>query len=327
MRSVVLLLTSTLLLPAGTDDPRRLLIEHPLENFGEVEYARATEAIFNTFETRTGKRLVPAERGRVALKLSTRSGPGLSTPKALVRAVAESLRRRGFAAGAIVICDAEAAHLRRAGFAPANPLEPLRFEDLPARAWDLEAREWAELPAWRYENPMVPPPGAPVPTWHDARVSLLPRPLAEEFDFWLHLPVLSDSADLGVRGAIAGASLENATNTERFAGNPRNAAMAAVEMAAWPAIDSKRALTLLSLERYQIKGGPVFDAGWCRSEKLLLASANPVILDVAGLTRLRAGRPEDNAGEPTVLQAAAAGGNTLGSARPSEVTLVRLGER
>lgn len=327
MRCLVLLLASTLFLPAGTDEPRRLLIEHPLEDFSAVEYGRATEAIFNTFETRTGKRLVPAERGRVALKLSTRSGPGLSTPKALVRAVAESLRRRGFAAGTIIVCDAEAAHLRRAGFAPANPLEPLQFEDLPARAWDLEARAWADLPAWRYENPIAPSPGAPVASWHDARVSLLPRPLAEEFDFWIHLPVLSDSADLGVRGAIAGASLENATNTERFSGNPRNAAMAAVEMAAWAAIDSKRALTLLSLERYQIKGGPIFDAGWCRSEKLLLASANPVILDVAGLARLRAGRPGDATSEPAILQAAADGGSTLGSARPADVTLVRLGGR
>lgn len=326
MRRLLLLALAATVLPAA-DEPRRLLIEHPLEDFGELGYGRATEAVFVAFESRTGRRLGPAERGRVALKVSTRSGPGLSTPKPLVRAVAEALRRRGFAEGAVVVCDAEAAQLRRAGFAPSNPLEPLRFGDLPVRAWDLEARAWAEVPAWRYENPVAPPPGAPVPGWHDPRVSLLPRPLAEEFDFWIHLPVLSDSPDLGVRGAIAGASLENATNTERFAGNPRNAAMAAIDLAAWPAIDGRRALTLLSLERYQVRGGPAFDAGWCRSEKLLLASANPVILDVVGLARLRAARPGEATGEPPLLQAAAAGGASLGTARPADVTLVRLGTR
>lgn len=326
MRRLLMLVVATAALSAA-EDPRRLLLEHPLEDFGEVGYGRATEATLAEFEARTGRRLAPGERGRAALKVSTLSGPGLSTPKALVRAVAEALRRRGFAEGAVVVCDAEAARMRRAGFAPANPLEPLRFGDLPARAWDLEARAWSEVPAWRYENPVAPPPGAPVPGWHDPRASLLPRPLAEEFDFWIHLPVLTDSPDLGVRGALAGASLENATNTGRFAGNPRNAAMAAVEMAAWPAIDGRRALTLLSLERYQFKGGPAFDAGWCRSEKLLLASANPVILDVVGLARLRAARREADAPEPALLQAAAAGGAALGTARPADVTLVRLGKR
>jgi len=311
---------------AGAEEPRRLLIEHPLADFGDTGYGRATEAVLAAFESRTGARLAPGARGKVAIKVATRPGPGLSTPKALVRSLAEALRRRGFAEGAVIVCDSDAAALRRSGFLPANPLEPARFGDLPVRAWDREARGWAGEPSWGFANPVPPPPGSGLPEWHDPRLSLLPRPLAEEVDFWVHLPVLTDSPELGVHGAVADASLGNATNTARFAGNPRNAAVAAVSMAAWPAVDGRRALTLLSLERYQVRGGPAFDAGWTRSEPRLLASANPLILDHLGWLRIRAARGEAaTAPEPALFQAAAEGGAALGPARPAEVTLVRLG--
>lgn len=328
-RLLILLAAGLSLAVAGAaEDPRRLLLEHPLEDFRDTGYGRATETVLAAFESRTATRLAPGARGKVAIKVATRPGPGLSTPKPLVRAVAEALRRRGFAEGAVVLCDADAAGLRRSGFLPANPREPARFGDLPVRAWDREARGWADEAAWGFSNPVPPPPGSGLPEWNDPRTSLLPRPLGEEVDFWIHLPVLTDSPELGVHGAIADASLGNATNTARFAGNPRNAAVAAVSMAAWPALDGRRALTLLSLERYQVRGGPAFDAGWTRSEPRLYASANPLILDHLGWLRIRSARGEaTTAPEPALFQAAAEGGAGLGPARPAEVTLVRLGGR
>jgi hypothetical protein len=313
----------------GATEPRRLLIETRLVDFGPEAYGRAVEASLAEFEARTGQKLAPGQRGACALKVSTAPGPGLSTPRNLVTAVAGALGRRGFGPGKVMLVDGDSHRLRRAGFLPMNPLEPARFGDLPVRAWDLEARRWAEDGRFAYENPVPPAPGAELPAWHDPRKSLLPLPLAEEVDFWIHLPVVTDSADLGVHGAVACASLGNATNAARFAGNPRNAAMAAIEMAAWPAIDGRRAITLMSLERYQIRGGPAFDAGWMRSERTLLASANPLILDQVALLRIRAARGEapDAGGEPPLFQAAAGGGASLGPARPADVTLVRLGAR
>lgn len=324
-------LIATLLVASGLPaaEPRGLLLETRLEDFGEAAYGRAVESTLAEFESRTGRRLAPTERGSCALKLSTAPGPGLSTPRNLVKAVAEAMTRRGFGPGKVVLCDGDSHRLRRAGFLPLNPLEDARFGGLPVRAWDLEAKAWSADARFAYENPVPPAPGAELPEWHNPRHSLLARPLAEEFDFWIHLPVATDSADLGVHGAIACASLGNATNAGRFTGNPRNAAMAAVEMAAWGAIDGRRAITLLSLERYQARGGPAFDAGWMRSERTLLASANPLILDHVALLRIRAARGEaaDAGGEPALFQAAAAGGASLGPARPADITLVRLGAR
>ena len=160
----------------------------------------------------------------------------------------------------------------------------------------------------------------------------MPKPLFDEVDFWVQLPVVADSADLGVHGALACGSLGNATNTERFRGNPRNAALAATEISAATELDRRRILTLLSLERFQIRGGPMFDAGWCRSEKVLYGSANPVILDYLALSKIRAARaaagvPDKDPAEPPLFQAATSANIRLGSARPADITLVRLPAR
>ena len=303
-----------------------------MEDFSDATYARATEDVIAGFESRTGVILKPGDRRRCAIKLSTQSGMGLSTPKALVRAVADALVRRGFDRDNIFLCDAAAAPLRQSGFLPTLGTGAPRFEGMPVRAWDLEARSWTGDARLAYENPVPPQPGLPIPEWQDPRVSLLPKPLFDEVDFWIQLPVVTDSPDLGVRGALACASLGNATNAERFNGNPRNAALAAVEMCSAPELDRRRILTLLSLERFQIRGGPLFDAGWCRSEKVLYGSANAVILDYLALSKIRAvraaeGAPDKELAEPPIFQAATSGSVRLGSARPTEITRVRLPER
>lgn len=324
----------TLLAAAGlaATEPRSLLLERPLEDFGDAAYARAAEDVIAGFEARTGVNLRPGERKRCAIKLSTQSGAGLATPKPLVRAVAGALERRGFDRENIFLCDAATAPLRQAGFLPALNEKTPRFEGLAVRAWDTEARGWTGDPRLSYENPVPPPPGMPLPEWQDPRVSLMPKPLFDEVDFWVQLPVVADSADLGVHGAIACASLGNVTNAERFRGNPRNAALAAVEMCAAPELDRRRVLTLLSLERFQIRGGPLFDAGWCRSEKVLYGSANAVILDYLAMSKIRAARAsagtsDKDAAEPALFQAATSGTIRLGSARPADITLVRLPAR
>jgi len=164
--------------------------------------------------------------------------------------------------------------------------------------------------------------------WGDARVSVLPKTLVDEVDFWINLPVLSDSKSLGVHGAMASASIGNMVNSERFLDNPFNASKAAVEVCAIPKLSKRNVLTILSLERYQVLGGPSFDASWSRSEKTLLSSANPVIIDFIGLQKINAGRTASGIEaiypEPPIFNAANAGEIRLGTCRPADITLVRL---
>jgi len=324
---LLMALTAGPLLAAPTD-PKALLIEQRLAGFSDGEYGSAVERSLDEFERRTGRRLTPATAARCGLKVSSESGVGLSTPKPLVRAVSAALVRRGFKREGLIICDTRDLALREAGFLPAVADGAQDFEGSPVIAWEKLAPAWAAEERLRYENQVLPRPGSPPVAWGDARVSVLPKTLFDEVDFWVNLPVLSDSKALGVHGAIAAASLGNMANAERFMENPFNASKVAVEVCAIPGLAKGHALTILSLERYQVLGGPTFDAGWVRSEKTLLASANPVIIDFIGLQKINAGRRAGNVDpihpEPPVFAAANSGEIRLGSCKPADITLVRL---
>ena len=309
-------------------DPKLLLIEQKLGGFEDKDYAPAVEQTLAEFESRTGVGLRPGELKRCGLKLSSEGGAGLATPKPLVRALTAALMRRGFAQQSITLCDTKPDSLRQAGFLPQLSTQSQTFEGFPVAAWDSFAATWAKESQLRYENQILPRPGAQDVPWGDARVSVLPKTLIDEVDFWINLPVLSDSKSLGVHGAMAAASLGNMANAERFLDNPFNASKAAVEVCAIPKLAKRNVLTLLSLERYQVLGGPGFDASWCRSEKTLLGSANPVIVDFIGLQKINAGRAasgiETIHPEPPIFSAANAGEIRLGTCRPADITLVRL---
>ena len=324
----IIALTLGLASARAATDPKLLLIEQKLGGFGDKDYAVAVERTLGEFENRTGVGLRPADLRRCGLKLSSESGAGLATPKPLVRAITAALMRRGFAQKAITICDAKANSLREAGFLPALSTQSQTFEGFPVAAWDTYATDWAKESQLRYENQVLPRPGTQDVAWGDARVSVLPKTLIDEVDFWVNLPVLTDSKSLGVHGAMASASLGNMANSERFLDNPFNASKAAVEVCAIPKLAKRNVLTILSLERYQVLGGPNFDASWSRSEKTLLSSANPVIIDFIGLQKINAGRAASGIEiiypEPPIFTAANAGEIRLGTCRPADITLVRL---
>jgi hypothetical protein len=312
----------------ATTDPKLLLIEQKLGGFEDKDYAAGVEKTLGEFETRTGVALRPGDLRRCGLKLSSEGGAGLATPKPLIRAITAALLRRGFAQHAVTICDAKSDSLRQAGFLPALSTQSQTFEGFPVIAWDTFAPSWAKENQLRYENQVLPRPGAQAVPWGDARVSVLPKTLIDEVDFWINLPVLTDSKSLGVHGAMASASLGNMANSERFLDNPFNASKAAVEVCAIPKLAKRNVLTILSLERYQVLGGPSFDASWSRSEKTLLSSANPVIIDFIGLQKINSGRTasgiETIHPEPPIFNAANSGEIRLGTCRPDEITLVRL---
>jgi hypothetical protein len=309
-------------------DPKLILIQQKLSGFSESEYASAVEKTLTEFEKSTGKSLRPGPLKKCALKITTEGGIGLATPKALTRAVATALIQRGFTPEGIIICDNHLENLRIAGYIPQLADAPQKFGDFPVQAWNTLAPAWAQEKRLQYENQVLPRPNTPMVPWGDPHISVLPKTLFDDVDFWINLPVLSDSKAVGVQGAMAAASLGNMANSERFADNPFNAAKATVEVCAIPELAKKNILTLLSLERYQVLGGPYFDANWCRSEKMILASANPVILDFIGLQKINKGRATSNMDtihpEPPVFAAANSNEVHLGSCRATDITLVQL---
>jgi len=314
-------------LTAATD-PKLLLIEQQLQGFSDQDYNQSVERMLTEYENKTGVGLKPGQLRKCGLKISSQAGLGLATPKSLIRALGNALMKRGFEKESVILCDVRQESLRECGFLPQLSADADKFEGFPVIAFEPQANKWSADKKLCYENQVMPRPGAAMVPWGDPRISILPKTLYEDVDFWINLPVLSDSKTLGVSGAIASASLGSIANAERFSDNPANASKVAVEVCAIPELSRKNVLTVLSLERYQVLGGPSFDANWCKSEKVILASANPVILDFIGLQKINAGRTARNVEairpEPPIFSAANAGEIKLGTCRPADITLVKL---
>lgn len=316
--------------PAAPEKQRAFLFDCTLDGFSANDYGNAVRMLFAAYEKETGRKLVPAEKKKVALKIYTASGKGLATPVALTQAVRDELIRRGFARENILIVDLSEKSLRKSGYLPPFRRGNDAWEGSPVLALD-SGNFYSEK--WFFENPL-PSREAFMPNateWDAAendRKSFLPVPLLFDVDFWINLPVAADNAALGVSGALANATLWNVSNQRRFLDNPANAAVMAVGVATIPEFKAKFELTLLSLEKYQFIGGPNFYAEYTASENRLWLSANPVILDYLLWQRMNALRVkrgfEPILPEPPVFSMASKGSVSLGSCVSSEITLVKL---
>lgn len=275
--------------------------EYDLPAFSAEAYAEGVEALLGDFEATTGRTLVPGEFRRAGLKIYTQSGPGIATPRELTVAVIEALEARGFRPQELFILDVNRRHLRAAGYLP--PLsarnESDTFHGVPVYALD-EGQLYDER--WFYDNPLpratisttlldAPELRAPAAS-EESRKSYLAGPLADGVDFWINLPVVTDHRAMGINGAIANATLWSVSNRDRFFASPANAPVAMAEIAAIPELLANWAVTILTLEEYQVIAGPRYNAHYAYEEPLLWLSANPVLLDALMLERMNAARRE-----------------------------------
>ncbi len=249
------------------------------------DYKAAVERIFAAFEEQREEKVGPGERGKVGLKVYTNSGPGLATPVALVQGVAAALVDRGFETEDIFLVDKSLHRLRQSGFLPDFGSGEASFHGHPVHV--LESGDYFD-DLWFYDSPLPPRGEGGVgdrrrsfsfePDNTD-RHSYLATPLMLDVDFWINLPVYTDHPVLGINGALVNATLWNASNTSRFFQSEASGAAAVAEMAAIPELSEKWLFTLVSLERYQFLGGPVFRSLYTASEPTLLLGADPVALD------------------------------------------------
>lgn len=301
------------------------------KDFSEKSYTAAVENLIKAYEKNTGRRLIPTEKKKAALKLYTASGRGLATPKALVRAVRAALEKRGFTRDSILLVDLSERNLRLAGYLPPfRKKNDFFWEGSPIVALDTEQFYNQK---WFYEN-SLPSREASTETETDVndiaaeRKSFLPVPLLFDVDFWINLPVACDSLALGVSAALGNATLWNASNQKRFLDNPANAVHMAVSIATIPEFRKTFELTILSLEKYQFIGGPSFNENYTLSENRIWLSANPVILDFLMWQRMNSARSRNGYAlilpEPPLFLSASRGAYSLGSCVFSDLELIRV---
>lgn len=288
---LLLFLESMLLI--AEDEKKSIVWEYNLSDF-EGAYSEAVSELLNEYEKISGQELVPESAKKVALKVNTRAGEGLSTPLHLVRATIKSLESRGFERQSVLIIDFSYFNLKNAGFYEEEKDGTFYFEGCPVLA--LNSFNYFE-PDWYYDSP-IPPLLKDRPynqnydfsfsdyeayeAYEEApifRKSFLPIPLLFEVDFWINLVVGLEDPILGVDGALANASLWNVSNHLRFLANPSTAAVAVAEILGIPELNQNLKLHLVALEEFQFIGGPSYNALYSRVEPKLWMSSDPVALD------------------------------------------------
>ncbi|HVS52790.1 MAG TPA: DUF362 domain-containing protein [Opitutaceae bacterium] len=261
--------------------------EARLSKFDDASYEKQVEALFEQFETATGRRLAPGPKKKVGLKIYTDSGPGMATPVPLVKGVIAALERRGYSHQNIFLVGLNALRLRMTGYLPSLVSGETPFNGNPV--YVLESGRYYD-PVWFYDSPL-PQRFDPifaeqqtkgvsdVSTRDEDRKSFLATPLFLDADFWINLPVYTDHPTLGINGALVNATLWNASNTARFFRSPANAPAAVAEMSAIPELRQTWVFTLASLEHYQFIGGPFFNSLYTVSEPVVWLSTDPVMMD------------------------------------------------
>lgn len=272
-----------------------LVWEYQLDNFSEKNYNRGIRNLFRNFEEKTGKLLVPGKLRKAGIKVYTNSGSGIATPTELVKAVIDYLVKRGFKRSELFILDVSERELRESGFIPplSRKEEIVHFEGVPIYILDTK-KYYDEL--WYHESPLPAQSqlahaseligGYGEESLGSERKSFLAKPLLTDVDFWINLPMVLDNQIFGITGALTNATLWTISNRERFFVSPANAPIAIAEIAAIPELKSGWVFSIITLERYQFIGGPVFNSLYTRSEPLLWMSVNPVVLDALMMDRI-----------------------------------------
>lgn len=277
------------------------LWEAPLNDSEVASYEGPVEALLRGFETETGGVIEPGTHARVALKVYTASGAGLSTPQGLVSALADALERRGYQRENIFIVDYDTRGLRATGYIGPLSVGSYRFDGMPVIALD-EGEHFDKI--WFYDNALPPRrprsfSSSPILAEErsnilseEERRSYLPTPLFLETDFWINLPMFTDHPVMTVNGALVNASLLAVSNNERFLKSRATGPVAVAEIAAIPEIREKWLFSIVSLDTFQYIGGPSFNAHYTRSEPRLWLSTNPTALDALALDRINQARKE-----------------------------------
>ena len=147
---MLVFLESMLLL--AEDEKKSIVLEYGLSNF-EDSYVDAVNQLLIKHQDLSGLRLVPGIMQKVALKVNSRAGKGLSTPLNLVRATVQSLESRGFKRHSIFIIDFSSYNLKNAGFYKEEQDGTFYFEGCPVFA--LDSHQYFDSD-WYYDSPIPP---------------------------------------------------------------------------------------------------------------------------------------------------------------------------
>lgn len=263
---------------------------------------RAMESLYDTVSSHGWSRIVrPGQR--VAVKVNTLGGRGLSSSVQLIEVICERLQGAGVRAQDIIIFDRDTEELERAGFRICAGGKQIQCLGSDRVGYEEDLSEFGEV---------------------GSRVS---RILTRQCDVLINVPVLKDHDGAGV--SIALKNMYGVIhNPNKYHPDGCDPYVADVNML--PEIRSRLRLHICDATTACYEGGPAFKPEFTWRENALFLSEDPVALDQTGWQWIERKRAEkglktlDNEGRaPHYIATAADSEHRLGVDDPRRIALIQ----
>ena len=241
-------------------------------------------------------RSLVSPQDKVGIKISAAGGELFTTHRDVVNAVVDGLVAAGHSRNRIIVWDRQLTGIKAAGYRPGAEGYQLRSIE-PRDGYDAKAifsapsigkLIWGDLD-------YVPRRGAnPIEadTVNTSTVSHFAKIVSNEVTKIINLPVMSDSSAAGLAGCLYNMTLPNVDNWRRFTQYGMLGASGMAEMYREPVIANKVVLNLMDGLIAAYAGGPESHPNYAVHNATLLASRDPVAIDVIALRRLEDKRIE-----------------------------------
>jgi uncharacterized protein (DUF362 family) len=227
---------------------------------------------------------------KVGIKISAAGGELFTTHRDVVNAIVEGLVAAGHSRSSIIVWDRSLGGISDAGYKP--KAEGYQLKSIaPRDGYDAKAiftapvtgkLIWGDLDFRGNTGPV--PLGSDQEEMSDQ--SHLSRIVSSEVTKIINVPVMSDSATNGVAGCLYNATIPNIDNWRRFAQGSGYGRAIIAELYNHPMIGKKVVLNIMDGLIAEYAGGPQSQPNYALHHATLLASKDPVAIDVTALKQI-----------------------------------------
>jgi hypothetical protein len=227
---------------------------------------------------------------KIGIKISAAGGELFTTHRDVVTAIVESLVAAGHSRSSIIVWDRSLEGIREAGYNPGA--EGYQLKSIaPKDGYDAKSiftapltgkLIWGDLDFQGGRGPI--PLGSDLEETSDQ--SHLSRIVSSEVTKIINVPVMSDSSTNGVSGCLYNVTIPNIDNWRRFAQGSGYGRAIIAELYNHPSIGKKVVLNIMDGLIAQYAGGPQSQPNYAVHHATLLASKDPVAIDVLTLRQI-----------------------------------------
>jgi hypothetical protein len=227
---------------------------------------------------------------KIGIKISAAGGELFTTHRDVVNAIVDGLAAAGHPRNSIIVWDRSLGGMKDAGYRPS--VEGYQMKSIaPRDGYDAKAiftaplmgkLIWGDLD-FRGDRGPVPLGSDREETSDESHFS---RIVSSEVTKIINVPVMSDSSTNGVAGCLYNATIPNIDNWRRFTQGSGYGRAVIAELYNHPLIGKKVVLNIMDGLIAEYAGGPQSQPNYALHHATLLASKDPVAIDVTALKQI-----------------------------------------